>query len=127
MHGHISKSTYQGVISQVDKRVAGWKSKCLSLAGRITLIMLAICAIPAYMMQTAKIPRSICDDIDRKIKRFLWGGTGLERRMHLALWALITQPLASGRLGIHAMRPLNATLLMKIGWQLITDPEAPWA
>ncbi|KAJ8423706.1 hypothetical protein Cgig2_029231 [Carnegiea gigantea] len=30
-------------------------------------------------------------------------------------------------LGIHAMRPLNATLLMKIGWRLITDPEAPWA
>ena len=36
--GRVTKATFQGVIDKVDKRLAGWKTKCLSLAGRATLI-----------------------------------------------------------------------------------------
>ncbi|KAJ8430035.1 LOW QUALITY PROTEIN: hypothetical protein Cgig2_016820 [Carnegiea gigantea] len=77
------KSTYQGVIARVNKQLAGCKSKRLTLARRITLIKSIICAIPAYVDVNCKKARSIYDDIDRKIRRFLQGGTGLERRMHL--------------------------------------------
>jgi len=90
LHGRISRSAYQGVIEQADKRLAGWKSKCLSLAGCLTLIKSTVCAIPAYVMQTAKNPRSVCDEINRKIRRFLsgapvWRGSSI---LHLGPWSL---------------------------------------
>jgi len=50
IHGRVTKSTFQDVITRVDKRLAGWKTKCLSLAGRATLIQATIVAIPAYVM-----------------------------------------------------------------------------
>jgi len=34
LHGQVTRATYQGVIDRVDKQLAGWKSKCLSLAGK---------------------------------------------------------------------------------------------
>ena len=55
IHGRITKSTYQEVVQRVDRRLAGWKTKCLGR--RITLLQLTIVAIPAYAMQTAKLPR----------------------------------------------------------------------
>ena len=74
INGRITKATYRHVVERVERRLAGWKTKCLSLAGRITLIQSTISSIPAYTMQTAKLPRSTCDELDRKTRRFLWGG-----------------------------------------------------
>jgi len=48
--GRVTKSTYQSILDKVANRLAGWKTKCLSLAGRTTLIQSTIAAIPAYVM-----------------------------------------------------------------------------
>ena len=42
INGRVTKATYQSIIEKVDKRLAGWKTKCLSLAGRATLIQATI-------------------------------------------------------------------------------------
>jgi len=43
LHKQVTKETYHGVIDRVEKRLTGWKSKCLSLAGRFTLIKSTSC------------------------------------------------------------------------------------
>jgi len=115
LHGRTTKATYYDVLDKVEKRLAGWKTKCLSLAGRATLIQSTVTAIPAYVMQSARLPRSVCDDLDRKIRRFLWGGTAMQRKLHLVAWDAITKEKAQGGLGIRGMRQLNAAYLMKLG------------
>jgi len=90
INGRVSKAMYQGVVTRVDQKLAGWKTRCLSLAGRATLIKAAVEAIPAYTMQTSRIPRSICDELDRKIRRFLWGASEKERKIHLVAWKVVT-------------------------------------
>ncbi|KAJ8424843.1 LOW QUALITY PROTEIN: hypothetical protein Cgig2_030070 [Carnegiea gigantea] len=57
-----------------NKHLAGWKTKCLSLVRRATLIKSTLCAIPAYIMQMACLPWSTYDEIDRRIQHFLYGG-----------------------------------------------------
>jgi len=99
-NGRITKSQYQYVMERIDKRFVGWKTSCLSLAGRATLIQSTIEAIPSYIMQTTRLPRSICDDIDGKIRRFLWGGTANERKAHLIHWDSVTKPKERGWLGL---------------------------
>jgi len=73
INGRVTKVTFQDVVHKVDKRLASWKLKCLSLAGRATFISSTISAIPVYVIQTAWLPRRICDELDRKMRRFLWG------------------------------------------------------
>jgi len=69
-------------------------------------------------METTRLPRSICDDIDRKTRRFLWGGTSNERKPHLVKWEIVTKPKSSGGLGLRSMRHLNSAFLAKLGYRL---------
>jgi len=127
INGQVTKELFQGVVTRVDSRLAGWKTKCLSLAGRITLIKSTITAITAYVMQSARLPRSVCDDLDKKIRRFLRGGTALEKKPHLVAWGTVIQDKEHEGLGVLSMRQLNMAFLMKLNWRLKTQPHTLWA
>ena len=96
INGRVNKATFQEVVQRVDNRLAGWKLKCLPLAGRAALISSMISTIPAYVMQTAWLSRSIYDELDRKTRRFLWKGTSRERKTHLVAWDMVTKPKENG-------------------------------
>jgi len=85
------------------------------------LIRSTICAILTYVMQTTRLLRSIYDIVDKKIQRFLWGGTLLARKIHISPWTLVMRT-NEGELGILAMRALNATSLIKLGWRMVLEP-----
>lgn len=36
-----------------------------------------------YAMQMAKIPRTICDDVDKRVPRFIWGASEYKISIHL--------------------------------------------
>jgi len=78
-------------------------------------------------MQSARLPRSVCDELDRKIRRFLWGGTAMQRKVHLIAWDVVTKDKSQGGLGLRGMRPLNSAYLMKLGWRLQAEPSSLWA
>ena len=127
INDRVTKANFQDVLTRVDRRLAGWKAKCLSLAGRTTLIQATINAIPTYTMQSFRIPRSVCDELDRKIRRFLWGGTHVEHKPHLVSWDVVTKERKEGGLGLKKMRQLNSAFLMKLSWRFVTEPNALWA
>ena len=126
INGRVTRTQYSYILERMEKRLAGWKTSCLSLAGRTTLIQSTLAAIPSYTMQSARLPRSVCDEIDRKVRRFLWGGTTTARKIHLVHWNTVTKPKALGGLGIHAMRQLNSAFLAKLGWRVLHEPDSFW-
>ncbi|KAI5349115.1 hypothetical protein L3X38_002002 [Prunus dulcis] len=65
LHSRVTKGTFMGIVDKVHKRLASWKSKLLSFAGRTTLIQAVMSAMPVYAMQTAKLPMSTCEDLDK--------------------------------------------------------------
>lgn len=67
----VTRDTFGYLCEKIDRRLSGWKSKYLSLAGRITLAKSTITTLASYAMQTAKIPRTVCDDIDKRTRRFI--------------------------------------------------------
>jgi len=127
INGKVTCATFQSVISRADKRLAGWKAKCLSLEVRIMLIQSTVMAIPAYLMQSARLPRSLCDELDRKIRRFLWGASNMQRKPHLVAWDVLTKEKENGGLGLRSLRQLNSACLMKLGWRFLSEPAALWA
>jgi len=77
-------------------------------------------------MQSTRLPRSLCDDLDKRMRRFLWGGNELHRKPYLVSWDTVTKEKTHGGLGIRSMRQLNSASLMKLGWRLHSEPTALW-
>ena len=90
-------------MDKINGKLAGYKTKTLSMAGRATLIQSTLNTIPYYTMQSTKLPQSTCDEIDRKNKGFLWGALEGERKVHLVAWETVNKSKCEGGLGIKSM------------------------
>lgn len=106
--------------------MSSWKAKTLSLAGRITLTQSVLKALPTYVMQSAHLLRHICDEIDKKCHKFVWGEAQGERGVHLVNWQRLCTPKSWGGLGLRSARDINRASLMKASWQLIDRRDDMW-
>lgn len=59
------RDDFQYIIDRVRVKLSNWKANCLSIAGRITLAKAVVSAIPMYPMQVAKLPMSVCLEVER--------------------------------------------------------------
>ena len=68
--GKNKRNTFNDVREKPNKKLAGWKEKLLSKAGKEVLIKDVAQAIPTYTMSCFKIPDSLCDDLTSMIRNF---------------------------------------------------------
>lgn len=123
----VTRETFAHICEKIDRKLAGWKTKYLSLAGRITLAKSTLTTMANYSMQSAKLPRTVCDDVDKRVRRFLWGGTEEKRAIHLISWEAFRKPQKQGGLAIPSARQANAAFMTKLGWRILVEPNALWA
>ncbi|CAN1121487.1 Putative ribonuclease H protein At1g65750 [Linum perenne] len=126
LHERITSHTYQDILDRIDKRLAGWKVKSLSLAGRVTLAQSVLAAVPAYAMQTSVLPVNTCEEIDRRIRNFVWGTTAEERKISLVSWETICLPKEKGGLGLKLARQLNRAYLTKLAFLFFKEKDKLW-
>lgn len=91
-------------------KLSGWKTSALSLTGRTTLVQYVTSMIPTYTMLTIKIPKNVCDKID-KLKNFLWGQKEDKNKIHLVKWRKVCKPKKIGGLGTRSCVENNKTSL----------------
>lgn len=125
IHDRINSDTYKYVVAKVERKLASWKIKNLSMASRITPIKAVTGSILVYVMQTAKLPAATCDKLDKRNRDFLWGHSDDQNTLHLVNWRTVTTTKKKGRLGIKSTKAMNQALLAKVGWRLHHNKEAP--
>ena len=125
-HKKVSKADYQFVVDKVRSRLSLWKSNLFSLAARHTLVKSVVSTMPNHVMQTAIIPISCCDEIDKRARDFIWGSSEGKRKVHLVAWDKCCKPKSSWRLGFRHANIQNKAIFMKVGWGLITKKDALW-
>lgn len=87
-HQRLNKQTFQCLIDKAQSKVAGWKVKCLSMAGGSTLIINS--AILSYIAQSNVLPKSITNRLDKINRQFLWGSTPAGKETKFMLRVLNT-------------------------------------
>ena len=70
--GRNKKNTFKEVKTKLANKLAGWKEKLLSTAGKEFLIKAVAQAIPTYTISCFKISNSLCDEMTSVIRNFLW-------------------------------------------------------
>lgn len=63
------------ILTKVKNKLAGWKTRFLSKAGRTCLANTTLNAIPNYYMQNMHLPKAVLHDLDRIIVDFVWGSS----------------------------------------------------
>ncbi|XP_028094336.1 uncharacterized protein LOC114294405 [Camellia sinensis] len=115
IHSRISRNIYNGTIEKIQKKLSSWKAKALSLAGRTTVIQSVSSSIPSYIMQISKLPQSICKQIDKLNRNFLWGDLERRKKVHLVNWKQVCKVKQEGALGLRRAEDQNLALLTKLG------------
>ncbi|KAJ9186725.1 hypothetical protein P3X46_002268 [Hevea brasiliensis] len=126
LHSRVTKATYQYIVDKVRKKLNSWNVKKLSLAGRVTLARSVLAAIPIYSMQTACIPQAVCHEVDKLCHQFIWGASAAKKKIALVSWERVQLPKEMGGLGFHNLSMLNNAFLLKLAWEISTNPHALW-
>ncbi|KAG6417010.1 hypothetical protein SASPL_124451 [Salvia splendens] len=93
---------------------------------RVTLAKAVLVAIPNYCMQIGMVPVSICKEIERLVRRFIWGGSDEQRKTSLVGWKSVCQPLTSGGLGLRRLKRNNEAFMIKLGFNLVAKKNEFW-
>ncbi|XP_075663372.1 putative mitochondrial protein AtMg00310 [Castanea sativa] len=108
----------------VGKKIAGWKGKLLSNAGREILIKAVAQATPTYTMSCFKLPVTLCDELNSMASNFWWGQKEKERKMAWVSWDKLCTPKMEGGMGFKDLKTFNLALLAKQGWRIQQNPNS---
>lgn len=68
----INVEGHKELVECVQGRLEGWKIKCLSRAGRLTLAQSVLTSLPIFQMQLEKLPTWVHKALDRAVRCCLW-------------------------------------------------------
>jgi hypothetical protein len=107
----LSREDLQLLIDKIIKRVAGWRGKLLTQAGRLILIKACIASIPIYILSFFKFPRWVVDLINSHMSNCFWDDYEGHKKLYLANWHLVCMKKDFEGLGVLNLKDLNLCLL----------------
>lgn len=114
----LKRSDCEFIVEKLRNKLASWKAKFLSFAGRQVLAQACLNAIPNYYSQVCFLPATTHSDIDRIIRNFLQGSTDDTKKMHYVNWNTVCLPKSKGGLSLKSAREANFANMAKLQWRL---------
>jgi hypothetical protein len=93
----------------------------------VILVQSVTSAIPAYYMQNVALPIRVCSNLDKLNRDFLWVSTNERKKMHMVSRDKVCRPKDLGGLSLYSTKARNLTLLAKLNWRVMEDPDSLWA
>ncbi|XP_057809095.1 uncharacterized protein LOC131023568 [Salvia miltiorrhiza] len=100
------------LVDKVKKRVNGWTTRTLSLAGRITLVKSVLMVIPIYQLSFSCIPKQPLS-LNSIFCKFLWGESANLGSIPWVKWNDLCTDFKDGGLGFKNLDWFNVALVSK--------------
>lgn len=84
----------------MDVAFASWKTHMLFISGKVVLAKYVLNALPNHVIQSIYLPRTVCDQFDKRIRDFIWGDQAGRQRVHAVNWDIVTLSMDRCGLGI---------------------------
>lgn len=126
IHRRVNRDLFQYIIGKVRDKLSGWSAKSLSLVGRLTLAQSVLSAIPYYAMQVCRLPAATLQALQKLTRDFVWGKSDVKTGISLLSWSDLCQPKDHGGCGLKIPSGQNSAFLMKLMYQLHTEPTKLW-
>lgn len=81
--------------------------------GKEVLIIAVIQAILIYTMSCFKLPKGLCEDVNKLCPKIWWGDIRDKRKIHWVSWKKLCKRKGRGRLGFRDLNYFNQALLAK--------------
>lgn len=107
-------------------RLVGWKTKCLSFAGRLILVRHVLSSILLYISLILPLPTKTCLLIQRMMRNFLWSANFERLKSNLVRWETVCLPRSKGGLGLRRVKEFNQACLLNLAWSAIST-NSLWA
>ncbi|XP_026438254.1 uncharacterized protein LOC113336795 [Papaver somniferum] len=120
------RSVWNVVIERMILKLAPWKTRYLSKAGRVELINNAVASIPLYYLSLFQMPISVAKKLEKLMRNFLWGDTINKKSLHWRSWKKVSVPKSEGGLGIRNLKVTNDALLTKWLWRYGEEKMSLW-
>ena len=65
---------WEPLINRINSRLSGWKSRHLSLGGRLVLLKFVLSSLPVYALSFFKVPSGIVSSIESILNNFFSRG-----------------------------------------------------
>lgn len=75
-----TKNQTSNICRKIKSKLASWKAKYLSKAGRLVLIKSSLSAIASYSMQVLYLPQKTLQNIDQICANFMWDSDPQKKR-----------------------------------------------
>lgn len=95
--------TWKPVMEKLEKKLAFYSRKYITLGGRLTLINSNSGNLPLYYMSLFKMPFTVARKTERIQRQFLWGDSNEKRRLHMVGWDRVTKSKKRGGLGVRRL------------------------
>ncbi|CAJ2673056.1 unnamed protein product [Trifolium pratense] len=117
---------WEPVLDRLKNRLSGWKSRFLSIGGRLVLLKSVLTSLPVYALSFFKAPSGTISSIESILIKFFWGGSEDLRKVSWINWNTIFLRKEYGGLGVRQLKEFNLALLGKWCWRMLVDREGLW-
>jgi len=117
---------FQMIADIIKNKLATWKGRILSIMGKVRLVKSIIHGMLVYSFHVYLWPRRLLRLLDSWIKKFIWSGDVLTKKVCTVTWKVMCRPWAEGGLDIKPTRLNNEALILKFSWDIITK-EIQWS
>ncbi|GJX89264.1 RNA-directed DNA polymerase, eukaryota [Tanacetum coccineum] len=125
--GNMSRiDAWDETLSNLRSRLSKWKSKTLSIGGRLTLLKSVLGSSPIYAMSLYKVPKSVLSSMEAIRRNFFYGSQEADKNITWVKWSKVLAAKQFGGLGVSSLFSLNRALLMRWVWRFIFHDNSFW-